>query len=91
MAGHAGWFGRNFCHACSGRVISKESKLRVEQVGKTFGKKKISFLGGNIFLLAKKRDSAPFCQTFGSDKWNLREGYDGPNLGEKGFQLLQLL
>ena len=33
----------------------------------------------------------PFRQTFWPDKWGLCEGYDGPNLGEKEFQLFQLL
>ena len=39
----------------------------------------------------KKWDSTPFRQTFWPDKWDLREGYSGPNLGEKYFQLFQLL
>ena len=38
-----------------------------------------------------KSTSLPFCQTFWPDKWGLREGYDEPNLGEKEFQLFQLL
>ena len=72
------------------RVVSKESKLRVEEVGKTFGEKNIVF-GWKHFPSIKKWDSTHFRQTFGPDKWDLREGYGRPNLGEKGFQLFQLL
>jgi len=52
--------------------------------------KKKSF-GWKHFLSIKKWDSTFFRQTFWPDKWDLREGYGGPNLGEKGFQLFQLL
>ena len=68
------------------RVVSKESKLRVEEVGKTFGEKNIAF-GWKYFPSIKKWDSTHFRQISRPDKWDLREGYGGPNLGEKGFQL----
>ena len=42
------------------------------------GVKSIKILVGNID------------ETFWTDKWSLHEGYGGPNLGEKGFQLFQL-
>ena len=53
-------------------------------------KKNIAF-GWKHFPSIKKWDSTHFRQTSGPDKWDLREGYGGPNLGEKGFQLFQLL
>ena len=43
------------------------------------------------FPSIKKWVSTPFRQTFWPDKWDFREWYGGPNLGEKGFQLFQLL
>ena len=33
----------------------------------------------------------PLLSNLWADKWDLREDYGGPNLGEKGFQLFQLL
>jgi hypothetical protein len=39
------------------------------------------------FPSIKKWDSTPFRQTFWPDRWDLYEGYGGPNLGEKSFQL----
>jgi hypothetical protein len=33
----------------------------------------------------------PLSSNLWADKWDHHEGYGGPNLGEKGFQLFQLL
>ena len=33
----------------------------------------------------------PLSSNLWADKWDHREGYGRPNLGEKGFQLFQLL
>ena len=43
------------------------------------------------FPSIKKWDSTLFRQTFRPDMWDLREEYGGPNFGEKGSQLFQLL
>jgi len=49
--------------------------------------KKKAFWVETFFLSIKKWDSTSFRQTCWPDKWDLREGYGGPNLGEKCFQL----
>jgi len=38
----------------------------------------------------RNQSPPPFRRTFWLDKWGLCEGYGGPNLCEKGFQLFQL-
>ena len=43
------------------------------------------------FLSIKNWDSTPYRQNFWHDKWDLCEGYGGPNFGEKRFQMFQLL
>ena len=53
--------------------------------------KKVLAFGQKHFPSIKKQVSTFFRQTFWPDKWNLHEGYGGPNLGEKEFQLFQLL
>ena len=53
--------------------------------------KKNKPFGWKYFLSIKKWDFTSFRQTCWPDKWDLHEGYDGLNLGEKCFQLFQLL
>ena len=50
---------------------------------KTFGEKKNKFFGWKHLFFIKKWDSTLFRQISGSDKWDLRERYDGSNFGEK--------
>jgi hypothetical protein len=47
-----------------------------------FGEKSFSIYM-ELFSFYQKWVSTPLRQTFG--KWDLREKYDGSNLGEKGF------
>ena len=53
--------------------------------------KKNKPFGWKHFLSIEKWDSTSFRQIFWPEKWDLRERYGGPNLGEKDFQLFQLL
>ena len=69
----------------------KESEWRAQQMGiREGGEKKIRILV-EIFSIYQKMDSTLLRQTFRPDMWDLREGYGGPNFGEKGSQLFQLL
>ena len=60
--------------------------LPVEEVGKLeLLVKKNKHFEWKHFSSIKKWDSTPFGQTIWPDKWDLYEGYGGPNLGEKDF------
>ena len=66
--------------------VLKESNMWVHEVGiENCWCKSNRILVENI----DQTNPPPFRQTFWPDKWGLREGYGGPNLGEKGFQLFQ--
>ena len=57
---------------------------------KVIGVKRIRILV-EIFSFYQFRGSTPLSSNLWPDKWDLREGYGGPNFGEKEFQLFQLL
>ena len=55
-----------------------------------FGVKSVRILV-KIFFFYQFRGSTPLSSNLWPDKWDLHEGYGGPNLGEKEFQLFQFL
>lgn len=57
---------------------------------KTFGEKKNKLFGWKHFLSINFVGLHLLSSNFWPDKWGLCEGYDGINLGEKGFQLFTL-
>ena len=57
---------------------------------KIFGEKNKPF-GWKHFLSINFVSLHTLSSKLWPDKWGLREGYSGPNLGEKEFQLFQLL
>ena len=77
---------RNQRHACSGYVRIFGRYLRAEEVGrlKLLVEKNQPF-GWKHSPSIKKWDSILFRQIFWPDKWDLREKYGGPNLGDKDF------
>ena len=66
-------------------------QIRMLRMGTTTtGKKKIIIFGQKHFLTRDFYGSPPPPTSLDPDRWIRREGYDGPDLGEKGFQLFSI-